>query len=61
MPGARLTRPVSRLQLRAEAINGLNRLTDLRMYIHRIIRRPTQRRVRLLGLQLQVRVEQAKR
>lgn len=57
MPGVRLIRLVSRLQLRAEAINGLNRLTDLRMNIDRMIRRPTQWPIHRFGFQLQVRVK----
>lgn len=57
MPGVRLRRLVSRLQVRAEAINGLNRLTDLRMNIHRLIGRPTQWPIHRFGFQLQVRVK----
>lgn len=54
MPGVRLRRLVSRLQVRAEAINGLNRLTDLRMNIHMLIGRPTQWPIHRFGFQLQV-------
>lgn len=57
MLGVRLRRSISRLQLRAEAINGLNRLADLRMNIHRRVSRPTQWPIHWFGFQLQVRVK----
>ena len=50
MSGGRFALQFSALQLHAELINGSNGLTDLRMNTYRAPRRPTQRRVYLLGL-----------